>query len=153
MRACTVIFLPTEGCVYFCRKNHPGPKVDSWIKPSDSTFKISGKKMNVEGSSNIEDNSRKISQTRQRETVFVPIRLPSDSSANINSAETKETSSINLVVGTGCFKKEKQVESTRKDDQICAMDTESELDDSASEITDIVTAWLVQLNNSNHMFS
>ena len=138
--------------LFFCRKNRPGPKVDSWIKPSDSSFKISGKKMNVEGSSNIEDNSRKVSQTQQRETVFVPIRLPSDSSATVSPAETKESSSINLVVGTGCFKKEKQVKSTWKDDQICAMDTESELDDSASGITDIVTTWLVQLNNSNHMF-
>ena len=63
------------------------------------------------------------------------------------SAETKGTSSINLVVGTGCFKKEKQVKSTRKEDKICSMDTATELTDSTSEITDLVTAWLVQLTS------
>ena len=138
--------------MYICRKNCRWPKVDSWIKPNDSTFKISGKKIHVKGSPE-EENSSKIPQTQQRETIFVPNRLPSNSLGTMISAETKGTSSINLVVGTGCFKKEKQVKSTRKKDKICSMDTATELTDSTSEITDLVTAWLVQLTSQIYVSS
>ena len=127
----------------FCRKNRPRAKVNSWLKNNDSIFKISGKKIHVEGSSDLDKNSRKSSEIKQHGTIIVPHRIPGHSLALNNSSEKKDTSSINAVVGKKCFKKEKEIKNTKQKDEVCAVNVDMEEADSSSDITDYVTEWLV----------
>ena len=113
------------------------------MKPKDSSFEISGTKIHVKGSS--EEDSKKNIETQQHGTIFVPNRIPIQSSATNGSSQNKETSSINLVVGTGCFKKE--TESEKQADEISMMNDTRELPDSNVEMaTDFVTSWLVKIS-------
>ena len=136
-------FITKYYILIFCRINGPRPKVDSWLKNNDSTFEISGKKIHVEGSSELDEKAGKTSETQQHGTIIVRSRVPGDSSATKTSTETKDTSSINLVVGTGCFKKDKETRRAKLEDATPMMNDTRDLTDSNSEMTDFVTAWLV----------
>jgi hypothetical protein len=114
--------------------------VNSWLEHNDSIFKISGKKIHVEGSSDHDENTNKSSETQQRGTIIVPSHIPGHSSAADSLSETKDTSSIKIVVGKRCFKKEKKVKNTTQKDEV--IDDVEEVD-SNSDMTDYVTAWSV----------
>lgn len=77
----------------------------------------------------------------------MPTHLHADPSATNMSAQTKNsenTSSINLIVGTGCFKKDKVTKNLRAKDKISAPSEDAkELPN--SNVTDTVTAWLSKL--------
>ena len=92
------------------------------------------------GSRTGQDNEPRNSlESQLHGTIIVPSHIPGSNSGTSVSGNTKDASSINLVVGKSCFKKDK--EGKKQDDEVTTVDDTKELHESNLEMTDFLTAW------------
>lgn len=117
------------------------------MKRDDSTFQISGKQLHVKGRSVVDAPAKRYSEARQQHgTIIVPNRLAADTPTTRISSDAKDASSINLIVGTGCFKKDNDATTAKRKDDVSNMDQELSAD-SSEEMAEFVTSWSVLLSS------